>query len=114
MRNVEETEKGSKMTVKHCSYGICKSDSRRPEEGVEFVQFPNPQKYPKIAKRWAFLCGRKDDLDLTKIKRYTFICSKHFVGSMDYKNDPSVEPISARLVTETVSKKHETGNLRKM
>ena len=77
----------------HCCYGVCKSDSRKPEDGVTFMPFPKPNKYLQIAKRWVYLCAR-DNFTIKKITRYTYICSKHFpVGEvLNIKANPTLEP----------------------
>ena len=73
--------------VKKCCYGECKSDSRyyqkRPEmmEGVEFLPFPKPKTQHEKCLRWIKLCGRPhSQFNVTKIKEWTYICTKHFVG----------------------------------
>ena len=94
----------------HCCYGICKSDSRRPEAGVTFMPFPKPNKRPAMAKRWAYLCGNQ--LTIKKITKYSYICSKHFpVGSvLDIKANPSLEPFDARKhVRKTESVRRRCG-----
>ena len=80
----------------HCCYGVCKSDSRKPEDGVTFMPFPKPNKYLQIAKRWVYLCAR-DNFTIKKITRYTYICSKHFpVGEvLNIKANPTLEPYNA-------------------
>lgn len=84
------------MPNKHCCYGTCKSDSRYPKDGLVFIRFPDPMKYPKLAKRWAFLCGRGSDFTVQDVTPYTYICNLHFEGSTDYQNVPGVEPMAAR------------------
>ena len=81
----------------HCCYGVCKSDSRKPEDGVTFMPFPKPNKYLQIAKRWVYLCAR-DNFTTKKITRNTYICSKHFpVGEvLNIKANPTLEPYNAR------------------
>ena len=98
----------------NCCYGGCKSNSRKKEAGVTFIPFPKPSKYPEIARKWVQLCGRSD-FTLDKIKRHTYICSKHFpVGAkLNIKANLSLEPIHGMkqikeedpLSIETESKK---------
>ncbi len=82
------------MVRKHCAYGLCKSDSRYPEEGVEFFKFPKPYEWGgeidessniyKQCQLWIKSCGRpREDLNISKIiedyKKYKYsywICSK--------------------------------------
>ena len=81
----------------HCCYGVCKSDSRKPEEGVIFLPFPKPKKFPETAKRWVHLCAR-DNFTVKKINRFTYICSKHFPDGevLNVKANPTLEPFNAR------------------
>ena len=76
-------------------------------QGVYFIPFPKPpketikKKNPKMAKtlldkckRWIHACGRpKEDFNVKKINRSTYICSKHFVdqgGPTDEHPDPII------------------------
>ena len=81
----------------HCCYGLCKSDSRKPEAGVTFIPFPKPRRKFDIARRWVHLCGRKN-FTVESITRCTYICSKHFpVGALlNIKANPTLEPFDAR------------------
>ena len=49
-------------------------------EGVYFIPFPKPITHPE-KWRWVQLCGRPHkDFNVEKVSKYTYICSKHFVG----------------------------------
>ena len=87
--------------VKHCCYGTCNSDTRYRHregmEGVRFIPFPKPLSQKEKCERWIKACGRPlEDFNVGKIKRCTYICSKHFIGG----NGPTPEhpdPIPALL-----------------
>ena len=68
---------------KRCSYGTCNSDSRYKNsvhmEGVVFIPFPKPNKNYKKCRIWVNDCGRKDFM-IKSVKRWSYICSKHFIG----------------------------------
>ena len=68
---------------KHCCYGICNSDSRYMEKehmcGVFFIPFPKPKSNENKCKKWIAACGR-ENFTVDKVKKWTYICSKHFVG----------------------------------
>ncbi|CAC5404724.1 unnamed protein product [Mytilus coruscus] len=71
--------------VKHCCYGTCNSDTRYRHRddmnGVFFIPFPKPITQREKCERWIKACGRpKKDFNVDKIKRCTYMCSKHFVG----------------------------------
>ena len=96
---------GESKTTKHCCWGECKSDSRYPAdmpEGTTFFRFPKPGKIrdnmtqwereqarlkTEKAKCWQYLCGRQDFSKLSQIKKDTYICSLHFVGSQGTGTD---------------------------
>jgi hypothetical protein len=85
------------MPNKHCCYSDCKSDSRRPQHDVNFVQFVSNVKEPRRAKRWVHLCGRKD-FTVANINRFTYICTKHFradVTDLNPRSNPDLEPLPA-------------------
>ena len=108
--------------TKHCCWGKCNSDSRYPDklpEGTHFIRFPKPgivrdnmneweRNQAKLktekAKRWQFLCGRKDFQKLKQIKKDTYICSLHFVGGKG-PGDLNAEPILATLTPEECEKR---------
>jgi hypothetical protein len=71
--------------VKHCCYGTCNSDTRHTHRGdmkdVYFIPFPKPITQREKCERWIKACGRPtEDFNVQKIKRCTYICSKHFHG----------------------------------
>jgi hypothetical protein len=85
------------MPNKHCCYADCKSDSRRPQCDVNFLQFVSNVKEPCRAKRWVHLCGRKD-FTVANITRFTYICTKHFredVTDLNPRSNPDLEPLPA-------------------
>ena len=105
------TAEMKKGATKHCSSGLCKSDSRYPESmpvGIYFITFAKVGKikdgmteweknkqneFTEKAKKWVQACGRKG-FTIDKITKDTYICSLHFVGG----NGPTEEdpdPISA-------------------
>ena len=86
------------MVVKHCCYGLCKSDNRYPDSMPAGTTLINQEK-KKIekGKRWIHACGRKDFSSIEQITKSTYICSLHFL-----KNNP--DPIIATSVTEEIRK----------
>lgn len=65
--------------VKHCSHGTCKSDSRYPDKlgGAIFIPFVKPRTDLAKCLRWITLCRRPHkQLNVEKITKYTYICSK--------------------------------------
>ena len=70
---------------KHCCYGLCNSDSRYYNReymrGVFFIPFPKPIKQKEKCLKWITACNRTSDFNENAIKKDTYICSKHFVGS---------------------------------
>ena len=56
------------------------------------------------AKRWQFLCGRKDFQKLEQIKRDTYICSLHFIGGKS-PTDPEAEPVLATLTPDETQRR---------
>ena len=68
--------------VKHCCYGVCKSDNRKillgdpSMEGVIFLPFPKPDTQMEKCLRWISLCGRpKKTFNISKINKGTYIYS---------------------------------------
>ena len=67
--------------VKHCCYGVCKSDNRKillgdpSMEGVIFLPFPKPDTQMEKCLRWISLCGRpkKRSTYQKATKAHTFI-----------------------------------------
>ena len=89
------------MVNKHCSYGICKNDSRKRDiclrEGIEFIQFPDPSIEKAKAERWVAAC-RRENFTITSITRWTYICNKHFVDPTGpTKQNP--DPVPATLTS---------------
>ncbi len=97
-------EKHQSEGVKHCCYGTCNSDTiyrhRESMKDVFFIPFPKPITQREKCVKWIKACGRpEDDFNIMKIKRSTYICSKHFVG----EKGPTFEfpdPIPALLHTD--------------
>lgn len=79
-----------------CSWGLCKSSSRKNEPDVRFVRFPNVKKQRKRAEKWALLCGRVG-FTVENVTRHRYICSKHFPPNsiLDPNQNPSLEPFNA-------------------
>ena len=114
----EEVRKGA---TKHCSWGLCKSDSRFPENlppGTEFIRFPKPGKIKtsmtkweeeqqmqrtEKAKRWVHACGRRN-FTVDKIRGHTYICSLHFIGGKGPTID-NPEPLNAKLTEIEIVRK---------
>ena len=69
--------------VKHCCWGLCKSDSRYPKPGITFVPFPKPNTFPEKARKWVHLCGRGQDFTVDRITKDTYICNLHFPEGSD-------------------------------
>ncbi|XP_048759607.2 uncharacterized protein LOC125669203 isoform X2 [Ostrea edulis] len=70
--------------VKHCSFGTCKSDSRYPDKlnGAKFIPFPKPKTNFQKCVRWIALCRRPQyQLNVNKITKDTYICTKHFFNN---------------------------------
>ncbi|XP_077414435.1 uncharacterized protein LOC144044098 [Vanacampus margaritifer] len=89
------------MPSKHCCYGTCRNDSRhydRPHmKDVFFIRFPKPKTQREKCERWVNLCGRPiEQFNASKVKSFTFICSKHFVGGHGpTNNNPDPLPTTA-------------------
>ena len=79
--------------VKYCFYLTCKTSTRKPVPGVNFVPFVKPTNDPLRCKRWMELCG-KPQFNPENIRRCTYICTKHFPPdeSHDWKENPDLEP----------------------
>ncbi|KAL5011306.1 hypothetical protein ScPMuIL_009857 [Solemya velum] len=71
--------------VRRCSYKDCRSDERYlttdQQKKIKFHSFPKPWKPKTVdaAKRWAAALGR-EDFTIANVRRWTHVCSKHFVG----------------------------------
>ena len=90
------------MGVKRCCWGECKSDNRhyhKPEmKGVTFLPFPKPKTQYEKCLRWIALCGQhQSQFNVSKIKEWTYICLKHFVGGTG-PTDLYPDPIPASQV----------------
>ena len=99
---------------KNCSWGNCKSDSRRSDklpDGIQWIPFPKPGKIrpgmtvleknkarlkTEKSKRWIYLCGRTDFNSVDQISRTRYICSLHF-HSLSGPTDENPEPFHAKL-----------------
>jgi hypothetical protein len=94
------SEKWQNMHL-HCCWGTCVSDSRYREEGVTFIPFPKPKSFPKQAKKWIVLCGRKN-FKVRNITKNTYICSKHFKKDdlINLRANPTLEPCKAKPDSE--------------
>ncbi|KAG7175796.1 uncharacterized protein LOC121855848 [Homarus americanus] len=91
--------------VKRCCYGLCDTDSRyedRLKGGVYFIPFPKKSNKEKCLK-WIKACGRPhSQLNVDKINRSTYICSKHFIngGPSDRYPDPIPTENSPSITTK--------------
>ncbi|KAI0237607.1 hypothetical protein LSAT2_011837 [Lamellibrachia satsuma] len=95
--------------TKHCCYGTCNSDSRyadRPDmQGVFFINFPKPKTQREKCEKWIRRCGRpKEQFNVDRVKKMTFICSKHFVGRKGPTSDHP-DPTPATTCPQEVSHK---------
>ena len=68
---------------------------------VFFIPFPKKKYNLEVSKRWIRLCGR-EDFNLEKVTRNTYICSMHFVGG-NGPTDDHPDPFSASRQTESNS-----------
>ncbi|XP_064597347.1 uncharacterized protein LOC135463831 [Liolophura sinensis] len=94
--------------VKHCSYGTCKSDSRYPEKlgGAKFIPFPKPKSDLQKCLRWIALCCRPHShLNVEKITKHIYICSKHFI-SLSGPNEEYPDPNDALSGEFRKSRRH--------
>ncbi|NP_001268902.1 uncharacterized protein LOC556846 [Danio rerio] len=82
---------------KRCAYVLCKSDTRYPKrlEGeVKFFPFPKPKTQGEKCRAWIRQCGRPhSQLNVDRINKNTYICSKHFVNGRPTPEYPN--PIAA-------------------
>lgn len=103
--------------TKHCCWGLCRSDSRYPEnlpQGTFFIRFPKPglvkesmttweknkqREKTDIAKRWLYACGRQDFTRIDQVKKDAYICSLHFVGGKGL-TDENPHPLLTTLTNE--------------
>jgi hypothetical protein len=91
--------------TKHCAWGTCTSDSRHQEsddlKDVFFIPFVKPHIDLDKCKRWINACHR-ELFTVEKVKKWTYICSKHFVGG--YGPTPeNPDPLRATMTDKQVS-----------
>ena len=71
------------MVTKHFAYADCNSDSRYSHKehmkDVYFMKSPHGKKNSDRCKKLVDACCR-EDLNFKCVTRFTYICSKHFVG----------------------------------
>ncbi|XP_045160376.2 uncharacterized protein LOC123525403 [Mercenaria mercenaria] len=95
-----------KGTTKHCCYGLCNSDSRYADrdymQGVFWINFPKPKRTEAKCRKWVAACGRKD-FTIEKVKKWTYICSKHFVGG-NGPTEANPDPVPASYTPAQVEK----------
>ncbi|XP_060595511.1 uncharacterized protein LOC132749669 [Ruditapes philippinarum] len=100
------SSKISSGTTKHCCYGLCNSDSRYNDrdymQDVFFIPFPKPKSNELKCNKWISACGRKD-FTVNHIKKWTYICSKHFVGGKG-PTDNHPDPLPATYTPLQVEK----------
>lgn len=96
--------------TRYCVYGNCKSDSRNADEtymmGVTWMPFPKPHLQFDKCMNWIRACGR-DDFQKDNVKKWTYICSKHFVGEngpTEKHPDPIPAAYNARQVWRCINK----------
>ena len=71
--------------------------------GVFFVNFPKPKTQREKCEGWIRRCDRPiADLNVERVNRMTFICSKHFVGNNGPTSDHP-DPIPATACPQEVS-----------
>ena len=87
--------------VKHCCWGVCKSDSRYADReymtGVTWFPFPKPFSQPEKCQRWVTLCGRKN-FTVANVNKATYICSKHFVSGGPTVEHPDPLPAAGTAI----------------
>ena len=78
--NIQFQTVSLKGATKHCSFGLCKSDSRYADrkymENVTWLTFPKPKRQLETCQRWVRACGR-ENFTIEKVR-----CSKHFMGGL--------------------------------
>ena len=91
--------------TKYCAWGKCKSDSRRQDEddmrGVFFIPFVKPHIDMEKCKRWVNAC-RRVKFTINNVRKWTYICSKHFVGGAGPTIDHP-DPVAATMSEQQVS-----------
>ena len=97
------------ISTKHCCWGQCKSDSRYPEklpkslkemkESGQKIFFPFPK--PKC-QRWVTACSR-ENFDVSKISRNTYICALHWPGEKGPTADHP-DPLKVNFTPKEIKK----------
>lgn len=103
----ENEEKGARSNPganRHCSYGLCNSDSRYKDryymQGVFWIPFPKPKSKLRKCEKWVYACGR-GNFGVENVKPWTYICSKHFVGGHG-PTEENPDPVPATYTPEQV------------
>ena len=83
--------------MKHCSHGVCTSNSVRNPERL-WVPFVKPWIDFSRCKRWVFLCGRKG-FKPSNVTKDTYICDLHFRDGeiLDWKINFALEPLKVGI-----------------
>jgi hypothetical protein len=96
-QNFVGEKKKSHGATRNCSYRTCNSDSRYSDrehmKGVFWIPFPKPKRNLDKCQHWIRACGR-ELFTVEKVTRWTYICSKHFVGGQG-PTDLHPDPIPA-------------------
>ena len=83
------------MPNKHCSHGLCQSDSRK-EPQRKFANFPKPRFGVERVREWVQLCGRsKENFDVKDVTKYMYVCDLHFdedTQDLDYRTNKELKP----------------------
>ena len=83
------------MPNKHCSHGLCQSDSRK-EPQRKFANFPKPRFGEERVREWVQLCGRsKENFDVKDVTKYMYVCDLHFeedTQDLDYRTNKELKP----------------------
>ena len=101
---------------KHCKWGLCKSDTRYPQNGlqIKFWPFPKPCKDFRLLKadpslvaikhepqhciqcnkclQWIKACKVQSLTKLEEINKNCFVCSKHFPNGAPTNDEPHPVP----------------------
>ena len=100
-KQIKSTPSGA---TKHCCYGVCNSDSRYADrshmENIQWIPFPKPKRQQEKCMRWVRACGR-EDFSVEKVRKWTYICSKHFVGG-NGPTEKHPDPIPATYTPQQV------------
>ena len=91
--------------TKCCIVRRCKNnDKKNPDK--KFLPFVKPTTDPERCKRWLELVRK--DISVEKIEKHTYICDDHFSPDekiLDWKSNPSLEPIPVHDPNEKKFKK---------